>query len=256
MNNKLLKTIILTIIVLVSLYVPRCYAAGASVGASTTSAKPGDTVELYIDLSTASIGYDLQISTSDDDLISSSEVVSKIGSGDTSRIYLVQLAGSDDRTTYPVGTRIATIKYTIAETATVGSTLTLNVAGEVAGETSSDKNSMNESVTINIVDSSNEGQEPEQEQPGQEQPGQEQPEQENPPQENLPQDEQSQDVTSQGDQNQEVAKVSENGEKDDSIAPGVIPKAGVKGFAILVLAILVAIMCTSFRKYNKNKDIK
>ena len=246
MNNKLLKTIILTIIVLVSLYVPRCYAAGASVGASTTSAKPGDTVELYIDLSTASIGYDLQISTSNDDLISSSEVVSKIGSGDTSRIYLVQLAGSDDRTTYPAGTRIATIKYTIAETATVGSTLTLNVTGDVAGETSSDKNEMNESVTINIVDSSNEGEEPEQEQPGQE----------NPPQENLPQEEQSQDDTLQEDQNQEVAEVSENGEKDDSIAPGVIPKAGVKGFAILVVAILVAIMCDSFRKYNKNKDIK
>lgn len=252
MSNKLLKSIILTIIVLVSLYVPRCYAAGASVGASTTSAKPGDTVELYIDLSTASIGYDLQISTSNDDLISSSEVVSKIGSGDTSRIYLVQLAGSDDRTTYPAGTRIATIKYTIAETATVGSTLTLNVSGEVAGETSSDKNEMNESVTINIVDSSStdEGQTQVTDEES------EQPEQENPPQENLPQDEQSQDVTSQGDQNQEVAKVSENGEKDDSIAPGVIPKAGVKGFAILVVAILVAIMCDSFRKYNKNKDIK
>ena len=246
MNNKLLKTIILTIIVLVSLYVPRCYAAGASISASTISAKPGDTVELYIDLSTASIGYDLQISTSNDDLISSSEVVSKIGSGDTSRIYLVQLASSADRTTYQAGTRIATIKYTIAETATVGSTLTLNVAGEVAGETSSDKNSMNESVTINIVDSSNEGQEPEQEQPGQE----------NPPQENLPQEDPSQDITAQGNQNQEVAKVSENGEKDDSIAPGVIPKAGVKGFAILVVAILVTIMCASFRKYNKNKDIK
>ena len=72
----------------------------------------------------------------------------------------------------------------------------------------------------------------------------------------MPQDEQSQDVTSQGDQNQEVAKVSENGEKDDSIAPGVIPKAGVKGFAILVVVILVAIMCGSLRKYNKNKDIK
>lgn len=246
MSNKLLKSIILTIIVLVSLYVPKCYAAGASVGVSTTSAKPGDTVELYIDLSTASIGYDLQISTSNDDLISPSEVVSKIGSGDTSRIYLVQLAGSDDRTTYPAGTRIATIKYTIAETATVGSTLTLNVTGDVAGETSSDKNEMNESVTINIVDSSNEGEEPEQEQPGQE----------NPPQENLPQEEQSQDDTLQEDQNQEVAEVSENGEKDDSIAPGVIPKAGVKGFAILVVAILVAIMCDSFRKYNKNKDIK
>lgn len=252
MSNKLLKSIILTIIVLVSLYVPKCYAVGASISASTISAKPGDTVELYIDLSTASIGYDLQISTSNDDLISSSEVVSKIGSGDTSRIYLVQLAGSDDRTTYPTGTRIATIKYTIAETATVGSTITFNVAGDVAGETSSDKNEMNESVTINIVDSSStdEGQTqvPDEES--------EQPEQENPPQENLPQDEQSQDVTSQGDQNQEVAKVSENGEKDDSIAPGVIPKAGVKRFAILVVAILVAIMCASFRKYNKNKDIK
>ena len=252
MSNKLLKSVILTIIVLVSLYVPKCYAVGASISVSTISAKPGDTVELYIDLSTASIGYDLQISTSDDDLISSSEVVSKIGSGDASRIYLVQLAGSDDRITYPAGTRIATIKYTIAETATVGSALTLNVAGEVAGETSSDKNEMNESVTINIVDSSStdEGQTqvPDEES--------EQPEQENPPQENLPQDEQSQDVTSQGDQNQEVAKVSENGEKDDSIAPGVIPKAGVKGFAILVVAILVAIMCDSFRKYNKNKDIK
>lgn len=241
MSNKLLKSIILTIIVLVSLYVPKCYAAGASISASTISAKPGDTVELYIDLSTASIGYDLQISTSNDDLISSSEVVSKIGSGDTSRIYLVQLAGSDDRTTYPAGTKIATIKYTIAETATVGSTLTLNVTGDVAGETSSDKNEMNESVTINIVDSSNEGQEPEQEQHGQE---------------NLPQEEQSQDATLQEDQNQEITKVSENGEKDDSIAPAVIPKAGVKGFAILVVAILVAIMCASFRKYNKNKDIK
>ena len=63
MKNKFLKLIVLTFL-LILLYIPSSYAAGATVKASKTEIKPGDTVELYVDLSTTSIGYDIKFSES------------------------------------------------------------------------------------------------------------------------------------------------------------------------------------------------
>lgn len=264
MSNKLLKKIILITIALIALYMPKCFAAGASIGTSTTSAKPGDTVELYIDLLTASIGYDLQISADNTGLISSSELVNKIGSGDISRIYLVQLASSSDRITHPSGTRIATIKYTIAETATPGSKITLNVAGNVAGQTSSDKNVMNENITINIVADLSTDEKTEEENPPQEEEKEEESGQENVPedtgkgegtvQENQPQEEDDDEEI--GKENSTQENVPQEDEYDDTTAKVILPAAGVKEIAVITIIVLIIIVYSSFNKYNQNKDIK
>ena len=150
MKNKFLKLIVLTFLIIL-LYIPSSYAAGATVKASKTEIKPGDTVELYVDLSTTSIGYDIKFSESNKSLISSSEVVSKIGQGDTSRIYLIQIESEENRVKHPAGTRIATLKYKIADTAKAGDTLTINVKGDIAGESSAEKNTMDESVTLKVA---------------------------------------------------------------------------------------------------------
>ena len=52
-------------------------------------------------------------------------------------------------------TNVCKIKYKISANATEGNKITFNVAGNVAGETSSDKNSMNESATISIINPPN-----------------------------------------------------------------------------------------------------
>lgn len=273
MNNKILKKIILITIALIAIYMPKCFAAGASISASTTSAKPGDTVEMYIDLTTPSIGYDLQISTDNSGLISASQVVNKIGSGNTSRIYLVQLASSSDRITHPSGTRIATIKYTISETATHGSKITLNVAGNVAGESSSDKNTMNESITINIVAPQLTDEKTEEELPKTEG-GNEGTEEEIPKEEvKVPEEDGKEDGTGQENPPKEAGKVSEESkeeaagkentpeesekeEKDDTTAKVILPAAGVKGIAIIAVTALIIVLLNSFKKYYKNRDIK
>lgn len=285
MSSKLLKRIILITIALIVLYIPHCFAAGANVSTSASTAKPGDTIELYIDLTTSSIGYDIQITTDNENLISASEVIDKIGSGDSSRIYLVQLAGAADRITYPSGTRIAKIKYTISENATEGDKITFNVAGSVAGETSSDKNSMNESATISIInppntdDGSKEENPPQEETPPQEEippqeetttpPQEEVPPQEEtttPPQEEVPPQEETppQEVPPQEEkpveQPEEQEPVQEGTQKqeeiDDTVAKVEIPKAGLKSFTIFLGTIVLVVMYISFKKYSKNKDIK
>lgn len=219
MNNKVLRKIIVIAIALIAIYMPKCFATSASISASETSAKPGDTVEMYIDLTTPSIGYDLQISTDNSGLISASQVVNKIGSGNTSRIYLVQLASSSDRITHPSGTRIATIKYTIAETAAPGSKITLKVAGNVAGASSSDKNTMNESITISIVAPQSTDEKTEEELPktegGNEGTEEEIPKEEQPKEEvKVPEEDGKADGTGQENPPKEAGKVSEESKEE------------------------------------------
>lgn len=147
MKNKILS-IVTIVLVTIMLGATNIYAEGANVSLSSNTVKAGETVELYINLSTESVGYDIKVNTNSS-LIESAELVNKIGEGNTSRIYLVQL--SAQRTIYSSGTRIATIKYKVSNNAKEGDKITINVSGDIAGKNSSEKNTMNESLTLSVV---------------------------------------------------------------------------------------------------------
>lgn len=151
MINKSLK-IMVSILIVLFLSITKSYATGAILSLSKNEAKSGDTIELYINLSTDSIGYDIKIEPQNSNLISSSEVVSKIGDGNASRIYLVQLKAENERQVYANGTRIATIKYKISDSAKVGDKITIKVSGDVVGKSSAEKNTIDETVTFDVVE--------------------------------------------------------------------------------------------------------
>ena len=151
MKKTILQMIIIAVFVLI-VGNTNCYAEGATLSLSSNTVKPGETVELSIALSTESIGYDLNISSTNSSAIASSELVNNLDKGNTSRIYMVQIAGESDRKVYTSGTKLATIKYKIAENAKEGDKIVITVAGDVIGKNSSEKNSMNESVTLTVAE--------------------------------------------------------------------------------------------------------
>ena len=149
--KKIFTIMLFTILVFVSSF-SNVYGASeaATVSLNKTSAKAGEEVELYIDLGIESIAYDLKIELSDSSLIKSSELAEKIGTGSTSRIYLVQVVPESERTVHPVGTRIAKIKYVLSDDIKEEKSLTITVSGDVAGTSSSDKNTISKAVTVSI----------------------------------------------------------------------------------------------------------
>lgn len=151
MKKIVLKVVVLFVIALFA-NLSNVYADGATVSLEKNSVKPGETVELYIELSTESIGYDIRITPTSSNLISSTELVNRIGEGNTARIYLVQLASNSQKTVYQPGTRIATLRYKISDSAKAGDKIKIDIAGDVAGKNSTEKNTMSESVTVNIVE--------------------------------------------------------------------------------------------------------
>ena len=122
-----------------------------SVTTNKTEVAPGESFELYINLpklnNGKSIGWDIKISESGQSV--SKELKEKIGSGTAKWIYLVQL--TDTPIEYDEGTRIATLTYTIPEDATIGSNIAITVKGDIVGLTSSDENSIDQTVTVNVV---------------------------------------------------------------------------------------------------------
>ena len=148
MKQTILKICLLTIIA-ICIHIPFCYASGANVSVSKTNVEPGETIEMYINLTTESIGCDLNINISENsNLISSAKLVSNITKGNASRIYLIQI---EDRKIFQPGTKIATIKYTISENAKEGDKIRINVNGEVAGKTSSEHNTMSDSAIFTVI---------------------------------------------------------------------------------------------------------
>ena len=152
MKNKVIKILIALMFSLL-VYIPSCYASGATISTSGSDVTPGGTVNLYIDLSTKSVAYDIKVDVDNADYISESEMIESLPgtNGNTSRFYLLQFASEEERKIYESGTRIANIKYKISENAKEGEKLTINVTGDIAGTSSEERNTMNESVTLNVV---------------------------------------------------------------------------------------------------------
>ena len=156
-----MKTKIFWIAVMLSLIflnIINVFASTFPVSISTDSNRilPGDTVELYIDLETESVAYDIEIEVDNDDLIESSELVERLGTGDTSRIYLVQFNKESNRTIYKPDTRIARLKYTISQNAKIGDKIEVTVKGDIVGKNSTEKNPFETSIEIVVGEAESE----------------------------------------------------------------------------------------------------
>ena len=150
MKNKLLKISILIMLAML-IFVPSCFAAGANVTTSKTEVNGGETFELYVDLSVESIAYDIKFDVDNSSLIKASSVKSQLegGKGNTGRVYLIQIASSEDRVKYPAGTRAVVLQYTAADVTEDG-TLKIHVTGDIAGKDSTEKYSLDETVTVAV----------------------------------------------------------------------------------------------------------
>ena len=152
MKNRqhIIFTIILVILIFfVSVNFNVVKAAGATLSVSKQTVAPGETFELYVNLSVQSIAYDIRVSETGDG-IANKLLTNKVqnGEGDASRFWLIQVTA--DPTIHPIGSKIATIKYTLSDTAKVGDKITINVTGDIVGRNSDERNRMEESITITV----------------------------------------------------------------------------------------------------------
>lgn len=233
MKNKVLK-IMVFMIVLVLIQYNKSFAAGATISVSKNEVKAGETVELYIDLSTQSIGYDLKIETTEANKIENAQLISNLGTGTTDRIYLVQMTPEDQRIIYENGKRIAVIQYTIASDAKEGDIITIKVSGDVAGQSSSERNTMDEQVTLKVI-GENVGDNENKADNGNK-------EENNNSQEEITKDEDT--------------NVSNSDPKvDNTTAKGELPKAGLS--IVVKLSLIVAIVFAIFQivNYKRYRDI-
>lgn len=153
MKSTVLKTLA-AFVIAVLIGISNCYAAGATLSLSSSEVEPGGTVDLNVTLSTDSISWDISTKADNSTLIASSELAEKIDDtkGKVSRFYYIQQSDGDERIVHKSGTKIATIRYKIADTAKAGDKITIKVTGDVAGKTASEENTMDESITINVIE--------------------------------------------------------------------------------------------------------
>jgi len=128
----------------------KCYASTLNISSNKTKVNSGDTVEVYINLGIESIAYDLKISANDETLVKSKELTSNIGKGDINRLYLIQPVSSENRIIYNPNTRLAVLKYKLADNIAENKVLEISITGDVAGKSSSEKNSVNEKLSVKI----------------------------------------------------------------------------------------------------------
>lgn len=265
-KRGILKILFLSILSIL-LFIPNCYAvtSAATVSSNKTEVKPGETVEVYIDLGIQSIGYDLKVSLNNKDLIKEREMKTDTGNGNVDRIYLVQVVPEAQRILYEPGTRLAVYKYTLADNITENKTLEITVSGDVAGKNSSEKNSVNEKISISVTptDTTKPEEKPEEktEQKTEEKPI-EQKENETPetkPEKNDGKivvkdnndDEPSKTVTI-GDDGKETTK--QPAKKSDTQSPTKLPATGNDKLGIiLIVSGLVIIQGVAFVAYKKTK---
>ena len=152
--KKIVVSIIALILIISMINVPISKAdVGATVGSDKTTVKPGETFDVFVTLSSESIGYDITYSTTEGaSAISKQEVISTIANNSVSgnnRIYLVQPTGEANRVVHNSGTKIACIRYTVASTATAGTKITINANGDIVGKLS-EQNSVSGSKTVTV----------------------------------------------------------------------------------------------------------
>ena len=158
MKKRLIKIIILSFVILIQ-YVSTCFASvGAKAKTDTLEVEQGATFDVYVTLDVQSEAYDIKFNLNEADLVSKSEVIKTIEGNKLSgenRIYLLQIDSAENRIKYPVGTKIACMRYTVAENASIGKTIEINVTGDIVGDNNSE-NSINEIVKVKVIEKSSE----------------------------------------------------------------------------------------------------
>lgn len=235
MKNKVLKIMVFMIILILIQY-NKSFAAGATISVSKNEVKAGETVELYIDLSTQSIGYDLKIETTEANKIENAQLISNLGTGTTDRIYLVQMTSEDQRIIYENGKRIAVIKYTIASDVKEGDIITIKVSGDVAGQSSSERNTMDEQVTLKVIGENTENNENNTD---------------NGNKEENKKDNYQEEITK--DENTNV--LNSDSKVDNTTAKGELPKAGLSILVKLSLVIAIVFAILQIINYKRYRDI-
>lgn len=224
--RKIRKVIFLLLILMIQLIPVSNAAAGGTVSVDKTEVEQGSTFEVYVALNVISEAYDIKFNVNDSSLIEKTEVVNTIKDNKLSgnnRIYLVQIAEESSRTKYPVGTKIACMRYTIDDEAKVGSEIIISVSGDIVGENNSE-NTVNEEKKIKIVEKK---EEPKTEKP------------EGKPKEETPE--------------AEKPKIEDQNKKDDTIANKKHPNTGNKMIYLLSsIFTFTIITCFIYYKYKKN----
>ena len=160
MRKNIIKIIgIFTILILQLVSISNA-AVGAQAKKDVTEVEQGKTFDVYITLDVVSEAYDIKFNVNDSSLISKSEVVPTIEGNKLSgnnRIYLVQIDSAENRIKHQVGTKIACMRYTVAENAKVGSEIEVSVTGDIVGENNS-QNTINDTIRVKVIEAKKDNQ--------------------------------------------------------------------------------------------------
>jgi len=125
----------------------------ANAVANKTTVHRGETFDVTVTLGVGSLGWEITFNNENgEELITNEEIIptfSGNGVGQNGEIYFIQVM--PPFTTYEVGTVVATKRYTVSETAIIGSTITIDVTGMIA-DSSWGFHDIAESVTVEVVE--------------------------------------------------------------------------------------------------------
>jgi len=144
---KKITNILLLLIVFVLIGGSSVQATGGKISTNKSKVKPGETFELYVELSENSTAYEFNISENTSE-VATKTIKNKIGEGDANTIYLLQL--SENQKEYSAGTKVATLEYKVSDNAKDGDVIEITVKGKIAGITSEEKYEMEEKVKVTI----------------------------------------------------------------------------------------------------------
>jgi len=127
----------------------------ASISSDKDTVQPGETFDVSVTLETGTLGWEITFNNENSEgLITNEEIIPTVtgnGLGQNGEIYFIQVM--PPFTTYEAGTVIATKQYTVSETATIGSTITIDVTGMIA-DAGWDIHEISGSVTVSVGETS------------------------------------------------------------------------------------------------------
>ena len=127
----------------------------ATVSTNKLTVSPGETFDVSVTLTDNSIGWGILYDKKDGGLIKSEEIIETVPenqTGSAGYIFLIQITGNPK--VYNSGTVIATKRYTVSETATIGSSITIDVTGDISGA-KEEFNTVDGSVTVKVAEKDN-----------------------------------------------------------------------------------------------------
>jgi len=231
---KKITNILLLLIAFVLIGGSSVQATGGKISTNKSKVKPGETFELYVELSENSTAYEFNISENTSE-VATKTIKNKIGEGDANTIYLLQL--SENQKEYSAGTKVATLEYKVSDNAKDGDVIEITVKGKIAGITSEEKYEMEEKVKVTIEEQE-EVFEPEKEEPEEE------------PEIEEPEEEKKEETTKEED-NEKENKPSK--EDKTEVNKDSLPKTGSNYIIIVSIVVVTAISLILYKKSEKIK---